>query len=81
MLGAVINVENNAIEKVAKRIKDLPLLRFLLLANNKLVSLPFNPSESAPGLRRMTLSGNQLDEATMKLELMDTMGEEGGDDE
>ena len=45
----VINVENNDIEKVAKRIKELPLLRFLLLANNKLQSLPFNPSESAPG--------------------------------
>jgi len=57
-------------------LQDIPLLRFLLLANNALKELPFNPSESAPGLRRLTLSGNQLSADTMKLEKMDTLGEE-----
>ena len=70
----IINVEDNEINKLAKRIKDLPLLRFLLLANNKLVALDFNPGECAPGLRRLSLAGNQLDEATMKLEKLNGMG-------
>jgi len=74
----VINAENNCITKIAKRIKDIPLLRFLLLANNSLTALPFDPTASAPGLRRLTLSGNQLDEVTMKLEKMETLNEEEG---
>ena len=61
---------------MAKCIKDLPLLRFLLLANNSLTNLPFNPSETNKSLRRLTLNGNKLDNDTMKLQIMDTLGEE-----
>lgn len=48
-----------------------------MLANNCLTALP-EEIASAPGLRRLTLSGNQLNEATMKLEKMDLIGEEEG---
>ncbi len=37
------------------------------MANNMLTELPFNPLLTAPGLRRLTLSGNKLSEDTMKL--------------
>ena len=63
-----INVENNCITGVAKRIGQLPKLKYFLLANNQLKSLPFNPVQTAPGLRRLTLSGNQLAPDVMKLE-------------
>ena len=80
-----INVENNKLTGVAKRIGNLPNLRHLLLAGNLLKSLPFNPLETAPGLRRLTLSGNQLSNDLMKLEKVQDvrMGEitEGGDDD
>ncbi|OQS06498.1 patatin-like phospholipase [Thraustotheca clavata] len=64
----VINIENNKLTKVAKRIGELPRLKHLLLAGNKLESLPFNPYEKAPGLRRLTLSGNNLAPEVLKLE-------------
>ena len=64
----VINVENNRLTKVAKRIGELPKLKHLLLAGNQLESLPFNLYEKAPGLRRLTLSGNKLSPDLMKLE-------------
>jgi leucine-rich repeat protein SHOC2 len=44
-----INCENNVITGVAKRIGELPKLKYFLLANNALKSLPFNPLMTAPG--------------------------------
>ncbi len=64
----IINIENNKLTKVAKRIGNLPRLKHLLLAGNCLESLPFNPFEKAPGLRRLTLTGNKLSPELMKLE-------------
>lgn len=69
-----LNVENNKLKGVAKRIGQLPNLRHLLLAGNELESLPFNPLETAPGLRRLTLAGNKFTQDIMKLELNDTSG-------
>ncbi|GLD94584.1 hypothetical protein PINS_up003195 [Pythium insidiosum] len=64
----VLNVEDNRLTKVAKRIGELPKLKHLLLANNQIAELPFNPLEKAPGLRRLTLSGNALPQEMLELE-------------
>lgn len=80
----VLNVENNMIKGVAKRIGQLPKLRHLLLAGNQLASLPFNPLETAPGLRRLTLTGNKLSAEVMELEkltIKDAMNGIAEDDE
>ena len=70
----VVNAENNKLKGVAKRIGQLPNLKHLLLAGNLLEALPFNPLETAPGLRRLTLSGNKFSEEVMKLERTEGSG-------
>ena len=61
---------------IAKRIANLPNLRYLLLANNALEELPAEMLAKAGGLRRMTLTGNKLTKDVMKLEKLDAIGEE-----
>ena len=65
-----LNLEDNHLTGLPKRIVQIEGLKYLLLANNNLESLPFNPLTKAKGLRRMTLTGNQLSKEVMALEKM-----------
>ena len=63
-----INVEDNCLSKIGKKVVELQNLKYFLLANNKLTKLPFNPHQTSRGLRRLTLRGNQLDMSTLQLD-------------
>ena len=78
-----LNLEDNLLKGLPKRIVQIEGLKYLLLANNNLESLPFNPLTRAKGLRRMTLTGNQLSKEVMALEKMTeeiAAAREAGDD-
>lgn len=79
-----LNLEDNHLTGLPKRIVQIEGLKYLLLANNNLESLPFNPLTRAKGLRRMTLTGNQLSKEVLALEKMTSeiaAARESGDDD
>ena len=63
-----INVEDNCLKKIGKKVVQLEKLKYFLLANNQLSELPFNPHSTSRGLRRLTLRGNMLDMKTLALD-------------